>query len=360
MQNKFYLLKIINLKRETFDTVSITFEIPSDLKEVFKYKAGQYITIKIPINGEENRRAYSICTNPESNQDKFTITVKKIDDGRVSKYINENLKIGDLLEVMPPNGNFTIDDSSDNNTFMFFAGGSGITPIISLIKSILIKREESKIFLIYQNRNYDSIIFREELNNLNKEYSNFETIHILSQPDENWNGLKGRLNQDFVYNLIKEKLHNDLYKTEFFLCGPQGMMYEIEQALKRLLITSNKIHKENFTISIANVGDREDIQLEITDNLTTYKVKIILYGDEYEFDVEPDETILTAAQREGYDPPFSCQIGACSTCRARLKSGKIYMDERDSLTDEEIADGYVLTCQTHPLTDDVVIDYDDN
>lgn len=361
MAIKFYTLKIAELRRETIDTVSISFDIPNDLKETFKYKAGQYITIKIPVNGEENRRAYSISSSP--NDPNLTISVKKIDDGRVSNYINNNLKIGDYIEVMPPLGNFTIEPKqNDENYYLLIGAGSGITPLISIIKTVLSQEPKSKINLIYQNRNEESIIFKNELERLQSEFSDrFSVLHYLSKPETDYTENVGRLDSIKILNHIKILAGDNLFKTEFFICGPLGLMAETELALKNLMIASYKIHKESFTSSLESLKEeREDIILESSEELKDRKVKIILYGDELEMIVAPDETILTAGQREGYDPPYSCQIGACSTCRAKLKSGKVFMDERDSLTDEEIEEGYVLTCQAHPLTDDVIIDFDDN
>ncbi|MDX9790973.1 MAG: FAD-binding oxidoreductase, partial [Candidatus Kapabacteria bacterium] len=324
------------------------------------YKHGQYVTLKVPVNGNENRRAYSICTSPVADN-KLSITVKKVDDGVVSRYINETLKIGDKIEVMPPLGNFTIDLNPANKGVYFLIGaGSGITPLMSILKTILTVEPLSSVYLLYQNRNEDSIIFSGQLGELADKYAGrFYVTHILSKPSPTWKGEQGRLDSSFIEKFINLNAKDDILKAHFFLCGPQGLMHESEIALKNLKIASYQIHKELFTIAQSNDETNDSIVLDSADEIITRKVKIILYSEEIEFLVEPDETVLTAAQREGQDPPFSCQIGACSTCRAKLVSGKVYMDERDSLTDEEIEEGYILTCQSHPLTDDVVVDYDD-
>jgi len=361
MAIKFYTLKVSDLIRETKDTVSISFEITNDLKDIFNYKAGQYITIKVPVNGEENRRAYSISSSPHDNI--LTISVKKVDDGKVSNYINSELKVGDLIELMPPLGNFVVDcDINKQNNYVLIGGGSGITPLMSIIKTVLNQEPKSKLSLVYQNRDEETIIFKNELEKLQSNYpERLSIIHFLSKPKTDYTLNIGRIDSIKLLNLIKEITGDNLFRTEFYICGPQGLMNESELALKNLLIASHKIHKESFTSSVAGLKeDRNDIVMENSEELKDRKVKIILYGDELEMIVSPDETILTAGQREGYDPPYSCQIGACSTCRAKLISGKVVMDERDSLTDEEIEEGYVLTCQAHPLTDDVIIDFDDN
>ncbi|MBX3042228.1 MAG: 2Fe-2S iron-sulfur cluster binding domain-containing protein [Candidatus Kapabacteria bacterium] len=361
MALKFYSLKVSDLVRETIDTLTITFDVPSEIKSEFAYKHGQYITVKVPVNGSENRRAYSICTSPVTDN-KLSITVKKVDDGIVSRYINETLKIGDMLEIMPPLGNFTIDlNPESSNSYFLIGAGSGITPLMSILKTILAVESNSKVYLLYQNRTEESIIFAGQLSELSQKYSGrFYLTNILSQPTADWSGEKGRLNSDFIEKYISENAGNEIFKAHYFICGPQGLMETSDLALRNLKVASYQIHKEIFTITQTSPDEgNENIVLDSNDEIITRKVKIILYSEEIEFLVEPDETVLTAAQREGQDPPFSCQIGACSTCRAKLISGKVYMDERDSLTDEEIEEGYVLTCQAHPLTDDVVIDYDD-
>jgi ring-1,2-phenylacetyl-CoA epoxidase subunit PaaE len=363
MALKFYLLKIKNLIRETHDTVSITFEIPNDLKSTFAYKQGQYVTLKVPINGVENRRAYSICSSPV-NGEALTIAVKKVDDGVVSRYLNDSLKVGDYLEIMPPMGNFVVEVSeASQKQYVMIGAGSGITPLMSMIKTILHIESKSKVALIYQNRNSDTIIFQNELEKLSVKYVNrFLIIHVLSRPESDWTGLSGRLNAEKIKKLVSDIANNDIFSAQFYLCGPQGMMHEAEVALKELKVATHQIHKESFTAPLPKIIDETEhnILLKMEEELITRIVKLRLYGENYVYEVEPDETVLTAAMREGYDPPFSCQIGACSTCRAKLISGKVLMDERDSLTDDEIEEGFILTCQSHPLTDDVLIDYDQN
>ncbi|HRP01789.1 MAG TPA: ferredoxin--NADP reductase [Candidatus Kapabacteria bacterium] len=361
MAIKFYTLKIADIKQETIDTVSISFEIPQELIDIFTYRAGQYITIKVPINGEESRRAYSLSSTPNENY--LTITVKKVDEGKVSNYVNNVLKIGDSVEVMPPLGNFTIEcNPNETKYYLLIGGGSGITPLMSIIKTVLAQEPQSKITLLYQNRNQETIIFKKELEQLTAEFNDkFTVIHYLSKDNSNYTTNNSRLDSIKILHHIKDITGDNLYKAEFYICGPQGLMSESDLALKNLLIASYKVHKENFTAALdSNKEDREDIILDNDEELIDRKVKVYLYGEEFEAIVAPDETILSAGLREGFDPPFSCQIGVCSTCRARLKSGKVYMDERDSLTDDDIDEGYILTCQAHPLTDDVVVDYDDN
>ncbi len=363
MALKFHPLKIKNIFQETENAVSVEFEIPDELKDTFEYKHGQYVTIKIPLENEE-RRAYSICSSP-AESDNITVAIKEKEDGFVSKYLNNEIKNGDVLEVMPPLGNFTIELEKDNlRNFIMFGGGSGITPLMSIIKTALLKEPDTKIKLFYSNTNEDSIIFKKELDELKQKYpAQFELHHFLSRPSSDWKGETGRIDKEKT-KYIFDKFIDSNQENEYFLCGHQGMMDDIQEVMAEKNVDENRIHKESFTVELPDVTQKKNTKPESVtdfdeDELTDRNVKVILYNEELEMTVKPDETILTAAQREGFDPPFSCQIGACSTCRAKLESGKVYMEEHDALTDMEIEDGYVLTCQAHPISDDVIVNYDE-
>lgn len=364
MALKFYLLKIKNIKQETEDAVSVEFEIPDDLKEIFKYKHGQYVTIKVPIGETDERRAYSISSSPILT-DNITVAIKEKEDGFVSKYLNNEIKEGDMLEVMPPLGNFTIElDDNNSRQFVMFGGGSGITPLLSIMTTVLHKEPESSVKLFYSNSNENSIIYKEEVEKLKSEFKErFEFFHILSRPEQEWKGLTGRIDEVVTKEILENHVE-DIKNKEYFLCGHQGMMQSIKNVFSEKGIPQEKIHTESFTVELPESVKDAESATESTDdfnedNLIPRKVKLILYNEELEMEVQPDETILTAAQREGFDPPFSCQIGACSTCRAKLESGKVWMEEHDALTDIEMEEGYVLTCQAHPVSDDVVVNYDE-
>lgn len=363
MALKFHPLKIKNITQEIENAVSVEFEIPEELKDNFEYKHGQYVTIKIPLESEE-RRAYSICSSPEES-DNITVAIKEKEDGFVSKYLNNEIKNGDVLEVMPPLGNFTIElDEDKSRNFIMFGGGSGITPLMSIIKTTLLKEPKTIINLFYSNTNEETIIFAEELELLKEKYpDNLKVFHFLSRPSENWTGETGRIDKEKT-KYIFEKYIDKNQDNEYFLCGHQGMMNDIQEVLDEKNVDENRIHKESFTVELPDVTQKKNTKPESVtdfneDELTDRNVKVILYNEELEMTVRPDETILTAAQREGFDPPFSCQIGACSTCRAKLESGRVYMEEHDALTDMEIEDGYVLTCQAHPISDEVIVNYDE-
>lgn len=356
-----HLLKIKNVVKETEKAISISFDIPDEIKTDFEYKPGQFLTLKPEINGKTYKRAYSISSSPYLNED-LTITIKAIDNGFVSNFLLNNLHSDDSLEVQSPSGKFTFDFNATNeNEFVFFAGGSGITPVISLIKTALIIEPKSKIILFYSNRDENSIIFKQQLEYLEKKYyDRFKIVHILSRASESYFGIRGRIDRNLASSLIKDYVRQPQSKsTHYFLCGHQGMMFEILECLNNLKIDKENIHKESFTKLNVNGFDDKNKMNENNNKIIRRKVKIKIYSETFEFFVEPDETILTAALRENLDPPFSCQIGACASCRAKLVSGKVIMDERDALTDEEIEQGYILTCQSHPINDDVIVDYDD-
>lgn len=362
MAIQFHKLKVSNIVRETEDATSISFEIPSDLKETFQYKHGQYLTLRFFFDGEDQRRAYSICTSPVVD-DHLAVTVKKVEGGKVSPYINSMLKTGDVVDVMPPLGNFTIDlDASNNKNYILFAGGSGITPIMSILKTILEVEKQSKVLLVYANSNEETIIFRDKLIDLESNFGDRLTvIHHLSKPVTNdLECREGRLSKSSCLNIVKLLDDELVHQSEYFMCGPGGMMNEIEAALDELNIDKKKQHKESFTVAEnegTEVVKKHDTQPSDED---VESVTVVLYGEEHEVPTNGDDTILVAGIKAGIDPPFSCQIGACSTCRARLKSGKVEMEADDALTEDEIEDGFVLTCTSHALTNDVVVDYDDN
>ena len=350
--NKFYELEISEVRKETRDAVTIMFKIPDEIKPEFEYKAGQYITIVIDFDGKEERRAYSISSAPF--EENLSITIKTTNPDGVSDYLNTRIFPGAKLNIMPPEGRFTAEkDLIKNKSMIMFAGGSGITPLKSMIKQNLTEGNARKILLFYANRDENSIIFKNELECLQKEYNKkFEIIHFLSDPGNDYQHLKGKFTAELTVKSLKEYAEQDYIDAGYFLCGPPALMKIIISGLKELGIPDSQIHKESFVA--------DDIETKENDNLLlkTRNVTINLYGEELEYEVEPDETILTAAMREGHEPPFSCQIGACSTCRAKLISGKVKMDESEALTDDEIESGYILSCQAHPLTDDVIVDYD--
>jgi len=367
MAGRFHSLRISDVTRETADAVSISFDVPPELREVFLYKPGQHITVKMNVNGSEQRRNYSLCSSPVLGEP-MRIAIKRVHDGAVSQWLNEYAKPGMDLEIYPPMGNFTKEMSASHTIhYLMFVGGSGITPVISLVKSLLHVEPNSRITMFYANRNASSIIFREQLKALSLKHeasgdrlqaSSFRLIHVLEDnADASITSYIGRMDVPMVQRVIADNI-TSFDNAEAFVCGPGVMMDNVIEVLQKSGMENGKIHREHFIMDSAVAAEALEATGATEDVVVKRTVKIRLYGDEFEFEVEPDETILMAAQRANLDPPYACQIGACCTCRAKIMSGRVKMDEREALSDEEIADGYALTCQSHPLTDGVVADYD--
>jgi ring-1,2-phenylacetyl-CoA epoxidase subunit PaaE len=357
---QFHHLRIDHVDRVTPDAIAITFDVPEQLRPVFQYKQGQYVTVRVTVDGVEHRRNYSLCSSPYADEP-MTIAVKRVRDGAVSQYLNDHAAPGLAIEVYPPMGNFTKElDPSNARHYVLYAGGSGITPILSILKSILRIEPKSRITMFYANRDEASIIFADQLDAIAASYGGrFELHHMLEDNDgARRSSSIGRLDPETTARMLAEFVP-DAMSAEYFICGPQGMMDAVISAVRGAGVDDHHIHREYFTIS--KPSNQSDAPMQSTDDAAERKTRTVtirLYGQESTFEVEPDETILSAAQRADLDPPFACQIGACCTCRAKLLSGKVVMDEREALSDDEIADGYVLTCQSHPITDDVVADYD--
>jgi ring-1,2-phenylacetyl-CoA epoxidase subunit PaaE len=282
------------------------------------------------------------------------VTVKRVANGRVSNYLNEKLRIGQEIEVMEPMGSFALDLHPVQRHVILIGAGSGITPLMSIAKAVLKMEATSIVSLLYGNRNEESIIFKEMLDRLQKQYSSrFNVFHVLSQPGIRWTGLKGRLNRTLALNLLDELPKLNVHKMDYYLCGPQGMMEEMQDALRMLNVPQEKIHKESFgTTPDSTVKPKE----EISNTITTQEVTLIYEGSEYKVKVDPDKSILEAGLNMDIDLPYSCQSGLCTACRGVCKSGKVKMDEDDGLSEHELQAGYVLLCVGHPLTSDVVIE----
>lgn len=344
--SEFHALTVSDIKRETPNSVSISFEVPENLKENFDFKAGQYITIKYFQNGKEVRRAYSISSSPKSGE--LRVGVKKVDKGVFSPFANEKLRVGDSLEVMPPTGKFLLEP--DLRHYAAFAAGSGITPVLSLIKSTLEERPQSNFLLIYGNRTKEEAMFYDEIIALQNKYPDRFSVEFVFSRQEEENCRFGRIDRSIVNYFLKNKYDNISYES-FYLCGPEEMIDEVSATLKQHGINTKQIHHELF--STAEKG----LLVEKHDGNT--KITVILDDEEEVFDMPQTKSVLEAALDEGLDAPYSCQGGICSTCIARLKEGKAEMRKNQILTEAEIADGLILTCQAHPTTPKIVVDYDD-
>ncbi len=343
----FYKLSIQQIIKETKDAVSILFNIPSDLKDSFKFVAGQYITIKTTINNEEVRRAYSICASPNSGE--LKVAVKAVENGKFSVYATSQLKEGDELEVSTPEGKFTLE-ANDGKNYLGFAAGSGITPVISMVKTVL-ENSSSTFTLVYGNKSTEDTIFYNELNSLKATYSERLKLHYVFSRERNEEALSGRIDKAHTNYFVKN-IYKDISFDAAFLCGPEEMINSVSETLQENSLNKDNIHFELFTASTSeeNTEAIKDGESEIT---------VLLDDEETTFSMKQTDTLLAASLRNKLDAPYSCQGGVCSSCIAKVTEGKAVMTKNSILTDDELEEGLVLTCQAHPTTAKIVLDFDD-
>ncbi|CAI8430119.1 MAG: 1,2-phenylacetyl-CoA epoxidase, subunit E [Flavobacterium sp. SCGC AAA160-P02] len=344
----FHNLSVKCIIQETENAVSLVFDVPENLKPNFSFKAGQYITLKALINSKEVRRAYSICSTPESGE--LKVAIKAIENGTFSNYAASQLRVGDFLEVHEPEGKFILIPSKSNN-YIAFAAGSGITPILSMIKSVLQQEPTSSFTLIYGNKTIEETIFKSELDALTKKYSERFNLHYIFSRQNNEGFLFGRINQEqtgyFVNNLYKNWIFESAY-----LCGPEEMIKTVSSTLLKNGFKESQLFFELFTASI----DEEKFS-KIKDDET--QVTILLDDEEFSFTMKQTDDLLAAALRNNIDAPYSCQGGVCSSCLGRVTIGNAIMTKNSILTDDEVDDGFILTCQAYPTTSKISIDFDD-
>lgn len=352
---KYFDLKVKDIVHETKDAISIVFEQPADKR--IEYKSGQFLTLIAPVQGKDVRRAYSLCSSPFVDQD-LAVTVKRVDDGVMSNWLADNLKPGGRLKVMEPMGQFTTEfNKSGKRHLIMFAGGSGITPMMSIIKSILTQEPDSIVSLIYCNRDIDSIIFKEVLEKMQtKDEGRLHVIHILDNAPMNWQGYSGLLNHEMLTKLFERIPDWGIENSTYLMCGPEGMMKNAESLLALRHIPKEKIFKESFVQGTIAKDEKKEIVTAPSGELKAREVTIRYDGQEYKVMVPPNKAILETALDQGIDLPYSCQSGLCTACRGKALSGQVKLDEEEGLSQSERAEGYVLTCVGHPLTDDVVIE----
>lgn len=349
----FHALKVASVKKETADCVIVSFDVPAELQPVFEFKEGQNITVRKIINGNELRRSYSVCNAPHEKE--LKVAIKKVEGGLFSSFANDSLQIGDLLDVMPPSGKFNAKNVTGN--FLAIAAGSGITPVISIIKHVLTTQPQSSFTLINGNRSRASIIFFEEIEALkNKFMERFSCINILSRERSDADLNYGRLSGEKLLSmkqLINFKSYDDVY-----ICGPEEMIFSAAAFLENEGVAKSNIHFELFTTP----GQAKINHINAsaaTETGPKSRITVKLDGRSFDFDLRyKSENILDAALQQGADLPYACKGGVCCTCRARLIEGKVHMDVNYALEQEELEAGYILTCQSHPLTDKVVVDFD--
>jgi len=371
MSIHFHPLTIKEIRSETPDCVSISFDVPPELESVFRFSHGQNLTVKTKIGNEEVRRSYSICTAPHEND--LRVAVKRVESGLFSTYAHK-LTAGDVMDVLPPTGRFyTKLDPKNKKSYLAFAAGSGITPVISIIKTTLATEPKSNFTLVYGNRSRSSIIFLEELEGLKNKYlERFNLIHVLSRERVDSNLNFGRINAEKLAQLHKVVDYSSM--DEVFICGPEEMIFTTKEFLEASGVDKKKIHFELFTVpgeesrksvppALGGTGMTRSREsgVKTVEKESGPKSKVTLKLDGRAFDFElpfGGDTILDAALKLGADLPFACKGGVCSTCRAKLIEGEVEMEMNWALEPEEVEQGFVLTCQSHPKTEKVVVDYD--
>ncbi len=349
---RYYDLTVKNVIQETNDAISVAFVQP---EPKISYKAGQFLTLIVPMQGKDVRRAYSLCSSPFTDPD-LVVTVKRVEKGLMSNWLPDNLKPGAKVRIMEPMGQFTTEFAKTNKRhIIMFAGGSGITPMMSLIKSILTQEPDSICSLIYCNRDVDSIIFKNTLDRMQTEdEGRLHVIHILDNAPMNWQGYSGLLNHDMLTKLFERIPDWGIDKTTYLMCGPEGMMKNVDTLLEARHIPKEKIFKESF---VQGTIDKKEAPAAAEEGTAKdHEVTIRYDGQEYKVLVPAGKAILETALDQGIDLPYSCQSGLCTACRGKCLSGKVKLDEEEGLSKSERDEGYVLTCVGHPLTDDVVIE----
>ena len=346
----FYALTVQNIKPLTPTSVAITFGIPKELIQTFNFAPGQYITIKKELKGKELRRAYSISSSPK--RDYITIGVKRVDKGGFSEYANTKLKVGDVLEVMPPEGRFIYKRSNTHHNVVAFAAGSGITPIMSILKAVLGSNPNNKFVLVFGNKSNHDTMFYKDLVKLQLDYANRFFIYFTNSKTQEEGSLFGRIDATAVNYALKNK-HKDTLFDEFYLCGPEDMIHLVKNTLLENDIPDEKIHFELFTTS--------ETIAEVTPAINDSKIQLTVTLDDEEFSLSmsKNDVVLDAVLKDNIDAPYSCQGGVCSSCIARITEGKAEMVKNQILTDGEIEEGLILTCQAKPLTPSLKVDYDD-
>jgi ring-1,2-phenylacetyl-CoA epoxidase subunit PaaE len=358
MSEGFYPLKVSKAVKETSDATTFYFEVPSELESVFSYRAGQYLTFEVNIQGEKVRRSYSLCTYSGVDAQPG-VTVKQVEGGKMSTYLNQNISVGDTLLVMPPMGKFVVDLSATNSKhYVLFGGGSGITPVMGIAKAVLNQEPNSKVTLVYANKNPDSVIFKDSLAKLESSNSGrFKVLHSYDTAPFTWFGLKGILTEEKIESIVKNKIGGSFDQYEYFICGPSPMMDVIKRGLTTIGVNKEKINIEYFSAPVNSEKTVEPVLADASFSGVS-EITIHVYGKTHVIQCDENTTVLNAAMKQGIDPPYSCTVGVCTTCRARVHSGSVQMLEREGLSDSEIKDGFVLTCQSVPRTNKIELTYE--
>jgi ring-1,2-phenylacetyl-CoA epoxidase subunit PaaE len=348
--SSFYKLQIKEVIHETPHAVSIAFAVPSELKPAYQFIAGQYINLRLTLDGQEVRRAYSLCSSPNSGE--LRIAIKSIKNGVFSSFANDHLKLGDIIEVGQPEGRFTFEPNPERQkNYAAFVAGSGITPVMSILKSVLESEPNSTFVLVYGNKSPEDTIFYNELHELQLKYVGRFFVHYVFSQVRAENELFGRIDKSVV-NFVLNNKHKEKVFDKFYLCGPEDMINLVNIVLKEHNIADKNIKFELFSVS-----KKENTAAASHDGHT--KITVLVDDEETTFEMSQKQTLLEAALKQGIDVPYSCQGGICSSCLARITKGTAEMKKNSILTDAEIAEGLTLTCQAHPTSAEIFIDFDD-
>ncbi|WP_291117607.1 ferredoxin--NADP reductase [Flavobacterium sp. UBA6135] len=346
----FYKLAVKEITRETPEAVSVLFQVPTELQANYRFTAGQYINLKLTLDGNEIRRAYSICSTPESGE--LRIAIKSIKNGYFSKFANEQLTVGKVLEVGTPEGKFTFEpDTARQKNYAAFVAGSGITPVMSILQTVLEKEPNSTFVLVYGNKSSNETIFYNQLHDLQLKYVGRFFVHYVFSQQKADDQLFGRIEKSTVNFVLKNK-HKEKEFDKFYLCGPEEMINRVSDVLKENNVKEKDIKFELFSAS----SSENEIQKSLEGHT---KITVLVDGDETSFEMSQKQSLLEAALKQGLDAPYSCQGGICSSCIARISKGTAEMKKNTILTDGEIAEGLILTCQAHPTSSEIFVDYDD-
>jgi ring-1,2-phenylacetyl-CoA epoxidase subunit PaaE len=353
----FFPIKVKEVYKETEECSVVTFDIPAELKNVFRYQQGQHLTLKKDINGEDVRRTYSLCSSPVD--DEWKVAVKQIFEGKFSTFVNEELKANDVLEVMPPSGDFGVEvDDHKEKTFLFFAAGSGITPVLSMLKTHLAKEPKANCKLFYLNKNAKSIIFKEEIEQLrNRYFGRVEIFYFLTREQRDIELLNGRFTPEKIQTLANTVF--DIEQVdETFICGPEKMIFMIRDELSALGLSKDHIHYELFVTGLSE-EDKKRTEAAMAKRIDGTQITILDGGKEFHFAMTKDfDNILDAALAAGADLPFACKGGVCSTCKCKVMEGNVEMKVNYALDKNEVAQNYILSCQAVPTSDKVTVDFD--
>lgn len=355
--SKFHSLKIKEVRPETRDAVSIAFDIPADLADTFRFTQGQHLVMRTQLDGEEVRRSYSICTGV--NDGELRVAIKRVAGGRFSAYANDSLKAGQSLEVMPPSGHFFVElDAARHGNYLAVAAGSGITPILSIIKTTLESEPHSRFTLIYGNRSSASALFREQLEDLKNTYlDRLNLIFVFSREQQDVDLYNGRIDADKCGQLFSRWIDVKALDAAF-ICGPQGMTETVRDQLKGNGVPAERIHFELFAAASGSAKREAREAARVTDSASS-QVTVISDGRELTFELPRNSvSVLDAGNAQGLELPYSCKAGVCSTCKCKVVEGEVEMDSNFALEDYEVAAGYVLSCQTFPVSEKVVLDFD--